>query len=114
MKFINALIIIIVSTLLYACAGSCDCVRELGCTILTAKDTKTDTTITQKTYCSTINFNTDKTLADSIQTFYEKYSSDTIIVIRWDSIYRKDQASTKTINDREPYINRGYDCLCAK
>jgi hypothetical protein len=106
--------LVLATTLCYACTCSCECENNAGCKILTAKQLSTGDTIELRTYCSQTNFASDEILQDSVQAFYNRHQATGIVVNTRDSIYRIDEHDDLNCNEANRLRERGYECACAK
>lgn len=99
--------------LFYACNCSCLCDKNMGCAIAEARSVN-GVLVEKQLYCSTTNYETDKTVQDSISKFQERYMNSNISVAIRDSIYSTNQVKGLTCNDANDFKNQGYGCSCAK
>ena len=106
-------LLVIIPFTFYSCGCSCQCYKQLGCKILTVKNSGGGIVIT-KTFCSTTNYYTDKIFKDSITSFYAQYTSSSTIVSERDSLKEMDRIMKIKCYDTQQFESRGYDCSCAK
>jgi hypothetical protein len=99
--------------LFYACNCSCTCDKNMACAIAEARSVN-GILIEKQIYCSATNYETDKTVQDSISKFQKRYLNSNISVAIRDSIYSTNQVKGLTCNDANDLKNQGYGCYCAK
>lgn len=103
-----------IMTLLGSCWCSCDCDRNIGCTILTVKQISNDSVLMKKIFCAQTNYETDKVRKDSVDNFTAQHQTANTTVTAKDSIYKYERVEDVKCKDKDGYKNDGFGCMCYK
>jgi len=97
-----------------SCQETCNCRKDLGCTIVFAIGNSDTLLKERKSYCSDLNYYKSQSLADSANAFSLRHASDDTSVGRKDSIYYSQTTKNIKSKDTKHYENLGYSCDCFK
>lgn len=97
-----------------SCRESCNCTKDLGCTILTANEVSDQQVIEKKSYCSENNYYSDPVLADSVNAFTLRHQGGYTHINRKDSIYYSQTTEKVPSKETGYYEKLGYSCICFK
>jgi hypothetical protein len=107
---------LVICYLLTSCVADCACFKELGCTILNVRKLKgpaANSIVQTKTFCSQTNYYSDIPLHDSVESYRNRYSTDSTYVEERDSIY-KTYPTVSLKHNLKQYTDSGYSCNCPR
>jgi hypothetical protein len=118
-KFMRIVIRILLLMIIYSfnsCSNYCNCTKDLVCKILTVKKLRginQGSIVRIQTYCSQIDYLIDRPFIDSVNSFANRYTSDSTTVETKDSVYKK-YPEIKAHRNIDSYRDSGYFCNCAR